>query len=186
MTLHFIMDKVINNQMAKKSHSRHSHWSLCQTRVTRVLRWLMPMGSLCPCRAEEGHYLWNEWLYYISQLKMCGLVVQRCLQNKQADNRLAHSLLGCSHLHLNPKCWVIPPCLSHCEKGTDLPLTAGTPQHSEVGWGHWGADTVAAQLPWVATVSSSMASCKLDTQVSQETERKRNLQRISTYFKWFS
>lgn len=169
ISLYFIMDKVIDNQMAKKAPRRQRHWCLCQTHVTRTLK--------RPFSAEEGmNGCISPQCWKCAALWYRGVpgTASKCC----SENRLTHSLLWCSHLHLNTRV-LSHSRLPHCGKGADLSLMAGAPQHSEVGWGQGGADTVAPSLPWGAT-ASSMASCKLDTDVAGNRER-ATYKRVSTF-----
>lgn len=155
MTLHFIMDKVINNQMAKKAPRRQSCWNLCQT-----LKWLIPMGSLCPCSAEE----WMAVLHLTADnVWPCGTELSTAQHTGAVLTTGSLTYCWAAHIFiLTPKCWVIHPCHA-VRKG--LISCSWLGHHGTVRWAQRGADTVAAPLLWVATVSS-MASCKLDPDIS--------------------
>lgn len=158
------MDKVINNQRkasrsTKKAPRRQSHWPLCQMPDTLQENW-SDWSPRVPLGAKEGHCLWNEWPCYISLLTMpVGIVTgPKCC----SDSRLTPSLLCCSHLPSAHECGDIPPALLW-DRGGSL----------DRGWGttaQWGAEAGAAPPPWVTT-ASSMASCKLDPDVSGNREK---------------
>lgn len=121
------MDKVINNQMTKKAPRRQSHWSLFQIPDMWQEHWSdwSPRG---PCSAEEGHCLWNEWLFCIPLLTQRAALwytgapstAPKCC----SDNRLSPSLLCCSHLHLHTQV-LSHSLLLHCEKGAGPLLWLG-------------------------------------------------------------
>lgn len=128
------MDKIINNQTAKestqKAESLVSVWSVCvpDTRYENA-EVTGPRGVPVPiqCRGRSRLVEWMAVLHLTADnVWPCGADVSLAQRSKCcSDNRLTHSLLWRSHLHLNTQVLSHSP-LPHCEKGADLLCMAGT------------------------------------------------------------
>lgn len=106
--------------------------------------------------------------------------IPNTVSNCCSDDRLIHSLLWCSQLHLDAQ--VLSHSPSPCNEKVARSLSHGW--GPEAQWGRLGVSNMQTRWqfpPPLAAGASTVASCKPDPDVSgNRHQRRRNLERVST------